>query len=122
MAKTTTTEAYVQSCLQLLKVRQQSLVYKLLTYKTIWRNPANIACGNQVLMQTATTTVGRNPENQSISVRIILDSGSQRTYITEKLAENLKLELKPPERLSVATFGSDKPKQIKYRDTVLQLT
>lgn len=83
---------------------------------------ANIACGNQVLMQTATTTVGRNPENQSISVRIILDSGSQRTYITEKLAENLKLELKPPERLSVATFGSDKPKQIKYRDTVLQLT
>ena len=70
---------------------------------------ANIACGNQVLMQTATTTVGRNPENQSISVRIILDSGNQRTYITEKLTENLKLELKPLERLSVATFGSDKP-------------
>ena len=54
-------------------------------------------------------------------VRMILDSGSQRTYITKRLAKTLKLELKPPERLSVVTFGSNKPSQIKYRDTSLQL-
>ena len=45
---------------------------------------ATIACTNQVLMQTATTTVMNNPDNKSTRVRIILDSGSQRTYITEK--------------------------------------
>jgi len=50
-----------------------------------------------------------SPDNKSTRVRIILNSGSQRTYITEKLAKTLKLELKPPERLSVITFGSNKP-------------
>jgi len=83
---------------------------------------ATLACTNQVLMQTATTTVTNNPHNKSTCVRMILDSGSQRTYITEKLAKTLKLELKSPERLSVVTFGSNKPSQIKYRDTSLQLT
>ena len=83
---------------------------------------ATVACGNQVLMQTATATILKSPGNQATQVRMILDSGSQRTYITEKLADNLKLTLKPPEKLMVATFGSDKPKQIKYRPTSLQLT
>ena len=73
------------------------------------------------MMQTATTIVTNTPGNQSMSIRMILDSGSQRTYITEKLANSLKLNLSPPERVTVATFGSDKPKQIKYRPTELQL-
>ena len=71
---------------------------------------ATVTWGNQVLMQTATAAIVNSPSNQPTYVRMILDSGSQRTYITEKLAENLKLTLKPPERLIVATFGSDKPK------------
>ena len=74
-------------------------------------------CRNQALMQTATATIVKNPGDQPTTVRLILDSGSQRTYITEKLAENLRLALKPPERLTVATFGSDRPKQISYRPT-----
>ena len=80
--------------LQTVNLLQTVNVHDNLEESTI--KGANITCGNQVLMQTATTAVGRNPENQSTSVRIILDFGSQRTYITEKLAENLKLELKPP--------------------------
>ena len=40
-------------------------------------------------------------------VRLILDSGSQRTYVTEKLAKELKLNLGPSEYLSIATFGSN---------------
>ena len=83
---------------------------------------ATAPCGNQVLMQTATATVRNTPGNKSIPIRIILDSGSQRTYITEKLAESLQLKLCPPESVRVVTFGSDKPKQIKYRPTELQLT
>ena len=81
-----------------------------------------VACTNQVLRKAATTTVMNSTDNKSTHVRITLDSSSQRTYITEKLAKTLKLDLKSPERLSVVTFGSNKPSQIKYRDTSLQLT
>ena len=79
------------------------------------------ACANQVLMQTATTTV-RNPQDNSVvSVHLILDSGSRRSYITEKLAKRLKLPLDQTEKLSVVTFGSDKPKKIECRPSELSL-
>lgn len=41
-------------------------------------------------MQTAKSEV-RNPMNsKSVTVRILLDSGSQRTYVKEKLAEQFQ--------------------------------
>ena len=83
---------------------------------------ATVACGNQVLMQTASTTALNTSGDQSVPVRMILDSGSQRTYITQKLAESLQLKLSHPESVTVATFGSDKPKQITYQPTELRLT
>ena len=82
---------------------------------------AMVTTGNQFLMQTATAKIKNIVENSSLSTRIILDSGSQRTYITERLAKSLQLVLRPPERLTAATFGSDKPKHIKYRPTELQI-
>ena len=46
-----------------------------------------------VLMQTAKGNV-LNPTNwMQGNVRMVIDSGSQRTYITEKLARKLKLKL-----------------------------
>ena len=45
-----------------------------------------VSAGEMVLMQTAKSEV-RNPLNSKrIMVRILLDSGSQRTYVTKKLA------------------------------------
>ena len=80
-----------------------------------------VACTNQVLMQTATAVV-KNPQNDpSVSVHLILDSGSQRPYITENLAKGLKLTLNQTEKLSVVTFGSDKPKKIECRLSELHL-
>ena len=58
-------------------------------------NPTVVASTN-VLMQTAITTVINTVGNHSRSVRLLLDSGSQRTYITEKLAKEIKLNLDPP--------------------------
>jgi len=83
---------------------------------------ATVAYGNQVLIQTPTTTALNTSGDHSIPVRMILDSGSQRTYITQKLAKNLKLKLSKPESVTVVTFVSDKPKQITYRPTELRLT
>ena len=83
---------------------------------------ATVVGGSHVLMQTATATISDTSGNQSMPIRMILDSGSQRTYVTEKLAKNLKLKLNPIEKVTVATFGSDKVKLIKYRPTKLQLS
>ena len=56
-------------------------------------------------MQTATTTVKNIQGSSSRPIRLILDSGSQRTYVTERLAKEVKLNLGPSENLSIATFG-----------------
>lgn len=77
--------------------------------------------GNQVQMQTATFVVKNLSGTSSASVCMILDSGSQRTYVTKKLAKNLHLQLSPPEKLSVVTFGTEKPKYLQYMSSKLQL-
>ena len=82
---------------------------------------ATVVSGSHVLMQTATATISSISGNQSMPIRMILDSGSHKTYITEKLAKSLKLKLSPLEKVTVATFRSDKAKLIKYRPTKLQL-
>ena len=56
-----------------------------------------------------------------VSVRMMLDSGSQRTYVTENLARNLNLHLGTPQRLAVVTFGSERPKYLQYRSSEVQL-
>ena len=76
---------------------------------------AMVASTNQVLMQTATVTVRNTKDNSSVSVHLILDSGSQRSYITESLAKGLQLTLDRTDKLSVVTFGSNKPKNINCK-------
>lgn len=69
------------------------------TSTTLWTG------ANQgVLLQTAQALVF-NPDNPQHSkrVRIILDSGSQRSYVTERLKMELSLQ---PKGMSIMTFGS----------------
>ena len=74
-----------------------------------------------VLMQTATIVVKNMQSESSSTVRLILDSGSQRTYITDRLAKEMKLEVGPPESISVVTFGMNKSTSIQCRMSKLQL-
>ena len=46
-------------------------------------------------------------EDQTVPVRVLLDSGSQRSYITNKLADRLDLSV-PTETFNVSTFGETK--------------
>ena len=59
-----------------------------------------------VLLQTATTEVVR-PDNDtsSLSVRLVFDSCSQRSYITKNLKDRLKLPVIGRESLQIKTFG-----------------
>ena len=103
------------------KSHHRSLCQKLFKAPIEKTESNMMASSNQVLMQTATVVVKNSQGNSSVSVRLILDSGSQRSYITESLAKGLKLTIDPTEKLSVVTFGSDKPKRIDYRPSKLEL-
>ncbi|XP_059056091.1 uncharacterized protein LOC131849970 [Achroia grisella] len=64
-------------------------------------------------LQTAVAQV-QNVEKESVIApcRVILDSGSQRTYITKELAKRLNLPELEKNNLSVFTFGADRPTEI----------
>ncbi|XP_045216847.2 uncharacterized protein LOC123566631 [Mercenaria mercenaria] len=74
-----------------------------------------------MLMQTANTYV-QNPTGQSEQqVRALLDSGSQRTYITERLANSLNLKTEGEQEIRLVTFGSEKSQLIKTVSTKLKI-
>ena len=80
-----------------------------------------MALSSHILMQTATVVVKNFQGDTSEKIRLILDSGSQRSYITESVAKRLKLPLDSTEKLSVVTFGTDKPKKIDCKLSKVQL-
>ena len=61
-----------------------------------------------VLLQTARAVVSRpNDPSHSVNVRLILDGGSQRSYILKRLRDTLTPKILNLERLVIKTFGSD---------------
>ena len=74
-----------------------------------------------VLMQTATTENRNSNHSCSARTRLLLDSGSQRTYITEALAKKLNLKGENEQEIKLATFGSDKTKLVKTKQRKLSI-
>ena len=56
-----------------------------------------------VLLQTARGVVADNYEKRSMPVTILLDPGSQRTYISERIVKQLKLEPQGSQSIIVNT-------------------
>lgn len=80
-----------------------------------------LSSGSQVQMQTATSMVTNSLGSPLVSVRMMLDLGSQRMYVTESLARKLNLHLRAYKKLAVVIFGSERPKYLQYRPSKLQL-
>ena len=82
-----------------------------------------VSSGETVLMQTAMSSV-KNPRDNMMTqtVRILLDTGSHRTYITESLAKELNLKSGRVTDLSLVTFGSKKPQRYKTPTTEVDIT
>ena len=80
-----------------------------------------MSSGEMVLMQTAQCSI-RNPINGlNESARMLLDLGSQRTYITETLARKLNLQMGELKEITRLTFGSERAKTIRATTTVLDI-
>lgn len=80
-----------------------------------------VSTGEMVLMQTAKTEVKNKENSKSTDVRLLLDCGSQRTYITEGLANKLGLRKEKGEDIKLVTFGSKETKVIKTYSTTVTL-
>ena len=74
-----------------------------------------IASGEKVLLQTANVPI-QMVDGTTIMARVLLDSASHRTFMTEKLAKELKLQPKCKEMLSVSTFGAKNPYDVDTYD------
>ena len=46
-----------------------------------------VACGERVLLQTATVPIQRVDGSEKIFAKVLLDSASHRTFITDRLAK-----------------------------------
>ncbi len=70
---------------------------------------ATLCSGQQksVLLQTARSVL-QNPKRprRLAEVRLLLDSGSQKSYLTERAKQLIRLEPSREQRLSIATFGT----------------
>ena len=72
-------------------------------------------------MQTAKADVQNLVNGLKQNARILLDSGSQRTYITEPLPKMVNLKLGDTDEFMLVTFGSEKPKRTESRNTKLDI-
>jgi len=72
-------------------------------------------------MQTATAEVQDLNKSRKQIIRLLQNTGSQRTYITEDLTKKLQLDVKGSETLSVFIFINSKPQQLHTPVTELSL-
>ena len=70
----------------------------------------NLAVGENVLLQTARSLVVGN--DQSVMSRLLLDSASHCTFMTERLAKKLQLPVERKKSLSVSTFAANHSKEL----------
>ena len=78
------------------------------------------ARNHQVIqMQSALVTV--KAENESTRARILFNTGSQRSFVTEKLSDKLRLKPIKKEILEVTTFGSKQSKRHEYNVVLFTL-
>ena len=62
-----------------------------------------LASGERVLLQIATVPIQREDGSITVMARVLLDSASQRTFTTDRLARQLKLVPEHREPLLVST-------------------
>lgn len=68
----------------------------------------NVNANMPVLLQTARAHVYNVDDPQSTKeVRILLDSGSQRSYVAERIQKTLSLSIESVKTMLIKTFGSD---------------
>ena len=74
--------------------------------------PMLLVSGERVILEIATVPIKRLDGSFTITSRVLLDSASQRTFMTDCLVRELKLVSKYKELLLVSTFGAEKANNV----------
>ena len=101
--------------------RDNALTITMSRHKEAAQESSMLSTGEQVVMQTALVEAVSLDESRHEPVRILLDTGSHRTYITEDLVKKLRLRTEGKNKMTVFTFGSSKPKDITSEVVTLML-
>ena len=67
----------------------------------------------KVMLQTAKAFAFGEDKSKGVMVNVLLDGGSQRSYVTEELVKKLSLDVNRIEHLNINTFGTEKFKKQK---------
>ena len=79
---------------------------------SVGTDQALVASGERVLLQTAVVPIQTADGLTTVMVKVLLDSASHRTFMTDQLAKRLKLTSERKELLSVSTFAAKTPQQV----------
>ena len=79
--------------------------------EVVYTKNSLISSGEIVLLQTAETDIKYPKSDIKQKTCILLDSDSQRTYITESLAKKLNLKLGDRDEFMLVTFGAEKSRR-----------
>ena len=66
---------------------------------------STIIFGDKILLQTAKVRLKKSFSEGGVTCKLLLDSGSQRTYVTKRICDIIKANKKEKCRLSTGTFG-----------------
>ncbi|XP_054719217.1 uncharacterized protein LOC129228560 [Uloborus diversus] len=81
------------------------------------------ALKSNILLLTCSVIASAGKDSNSVEIaRVLLDNGSERSWITKSLASCLKLNIVGRERLSVYSFGSVKTSERIYEVAKLKLS
>ncbi|XP_070515344.1 uncharacterized protein [Cardiocondyla obscurior] len=83
-------------------------------------NLANLSSDPEVLMQTLCVKL-RNKDKE-IQVRAIIDTGSQKSYVTKKMAENLGYEPVAEQTITHSLFGGQQSKAVRHKKYKIHLS
>ena len=70
------------------------------------------------MLQTARVNVTSSDNSQQVCTRVLFDSGSQRSYISEKVRSRLKLTTVQSEKVIIKTFGQAEGSEVQRLDIV----
>ena len=59
-----------------------------------------------VLLQTADCIISNQRETKELKIKVLLDPGSQKTYLSDAVKDYLKLDAITKQNIAIKTFGS----------------
>ena len=71
-----------------------------------------LATGEHIVMQTVLAEATSTDQMVYEFTRVLMDTGSNRTYVTEKNVNKLKLKIHKSNKLTIYTFGISRPKEV----------